>query len=67
MVSERDIWAAASILVERYGDDAESHAAQRAEELFDRGDLEEHCAWRRILEAVKQLKDTERPKDARLH
>ncbi len=67
MISERDIWAAANILIKRYGEDAELRAVERADELLGRGDLDGQRIWLHILEAVRQLAATERPKDARLH
>ncbi len=67
MISERDIWATANILIKRYGDDAELRAVERADEMLDRGDLNGQHIWLRILEAVRQLAETERPKDTRLH
>ncbi len=67
MISERDIWSAANILIDKYGEDAELRAAQRAHQLSDRGDLDGQRIWLRIVEAVRQLTETERPKNARLH
>ncbi len=39
MIDNRDIWRAATLRIERYGDDAPIQAAQRAHELFNRGDV----------------------------
>ena len=67
MISERDTWAAANILIKKYGDDAELRAAERADEMLDQGDIDGQRIWLRILEAVKRLTDTEPPKNTRLH
>jgi hypothetical protein len=37
MISDRDVWAAALLIVKRYGDDAMLEAAQRADQLLDGG------------------------------
>ncbi len=67
MISERDTWAAANILIKKYGDDAELRAVERADEMLDQGDIDGQRMWLRIMEAVRQLADTEPPKDTRLH
>ncbi len=55
MISDREIWQAAGAMVKRYGEDAATEAAKRADELFDEGDAEGYAIWRRIMEAVKGL------------
>ena len=40
MLSDLEIYRAAHATIERYGDDAGLHAAQRADELLAVGDLE---------------------------
>jgi hypothetical protein len=55
MVSDKDIWFAASLLIQRHGDEAELLAAQRADEMLERGDFEEQAAWLRIKRAVVEL------------
>ena len=45
MISDRDVWRAALLIVKRYGDDAMHEAAERADQLLDEGDM----AWRRDL------------------
>jgi hypothetical protein len=39
VISDPDIWRAAQLLVKRHGADARIVAAQRADELFEEGDL----------------------------
>ena len=67
MISERDIWATANILIKRYGDDAELRAAERADEMLDRGDLDGQRIWMRILGAVKTLLQGEPNEGEKLH
>ena len=37
---ERDIWRSAKALIDSYGDAATIHAAMRADELLQRGDMD---------------------------
>ena len=55
MIDDRDIWRAAELLVERYGDGAGAEAEKRVDELLSRGDAEGGAVWRRIQEAVFDL------------
>ena len=55
MVTERDIWATAKMLVDQHGADAPIHAAFRADELLDRRDLDGQAVWMRILAATREL------------
>jgi len=55
MISDPDIWRAAQLIVKRQGADAAIVAAQRADELFDEGDLDGVAVWKRILCAVEEL------------
>lgn len=59
MTSDLDIWRTANILVKQHGDDAEIVAAQRADELLDKGDLEGQRVWKRIVAAVRELQRNE--------
>ena len=56
-----DIFRAANELVKHHGADAPIHAAMRADELLDAGDLEGQAVWKRILAAVDALLSEERP------
>ena len=55
MTDDIDICRAAKLLVDRHGDDAPIHAAMRADELMDQGDMEGRAVWLRIKEAVEEL------------
>ncbi len=55
MLSDLDLWRAANVMIKRYGDDAATEAAKRADELFDQGDVDGCATWRRIMEAVEGL------------
>ena len=61
VVSEIDIWRAASLMLWWYGDTAEAESKRRAEELAADGDKAGVAVWRRIISAIEQLKDTTPP------
>jgi hypothetical protein len=60
MISERDIWLAAKAMIQRYGSNAEMEAAERADELVEKGDMEGAFAGQRIMAAIEKLQ-TETP------
>jgi hypothetical protein len=47
VIPDRDVWAAAVLIVKRYGDDAMLEAAERADQLLDEGDMAGAETWRR--------------------
>ena len=55
VINERDIWRAANVLIQQYGDTASLHAAQRADELLEKGDMEGRRQWQRIYAAIAEL------------
>jgi len=67
MISESEIWRAAMVIVNRYGDDAMFEAAVNAEERLDAGDWEAALTWHRILEAVGRLQATEPTEGETVH
>ncbi len=56
MTPNLDIFRSANVLVKRHGEDAPIHAAMRADELLEAGDLDGYAAWRRVLRAVGELR-----------
>ena len=48
-------YRAAKLLVDRHGDEAPIHAAMRAGELMDQGDMDGRAVWLRIKAAVEEL------------
>ncbi len=67
MTSDLDIYRSAHELIEQHGEDAPIHAAMRADELMDAGDMEGLAVWVRIVKAVEELLSEERPADAEVH
>jgi hypothetical protein len=66
-ITDLDIWRAANILLKRHGDDAAIVAAQRADELLEKGDIEGQIIWKRIAAALAELQRRERNDDEPLH
>ena len=64
MTSEIDIYRTANELIEQHGEDASIHAAMRADELLEAGDMDGKAVWLRITKAIDELLSKERPKDA---
>jgi len=50
-----------------FGDDAAIHAAMRADELMETGDMEGRAVWLRIGKAVEELGAREKPRGATTH
>ena len=60
MIPEIDIWRAASLMLKRCGEKALEESAARADELFAEQDHDGAAVWRRIIDAVGQLANTNR-------
>ena len=59
MTSNLDIYRAANLLLKQHGDEAPIHAAMRADDLLNAGDLEGWAVWLRILlRATTKLLET---------
>ncbi len=59
LVSDLDIYRSANVLVKQHGQDAPIHAAMRADELLEAGNLDGSAVWRRILRAIEELQGSE--------
>ena len=55
MILDLDIYRSAQVLVKRHGQDAPIHAAMRADELLEAGDLDGYAVFRRVVKAVEEL------------
>ena len=67
MTSDLDIYRSANELIEQHGEDAPIHAAMRADELMEAGDMEGEAVWLSIVKAIEELLAKERPDDAEVH
>jgi hypothetical protein len=54
-MDQKDIWCGAKLLMDQYGADASVHAAMRADQLIEAGDVQGVCVWKRVLKAIEQL------------
>ena len=61
MIPEIDIWRAATLMLERYGERALEESASRADELASAGDDNGVAVWRRISDAVGHFVNTTPP------
>ena len=59
MTPDLDIYRSANILVKRYGEDAALEAAQRADVMLERGDMDGYAVWKSIVRAVEEVQRTE--------
>lgn len=64
MIDDIDLWRAARLLVDRYGDAAEIEAAARADERLEAGDMEGRTVWLQIVDAVCELQRGRKPGEA---
>ena len=55
--SDKDVWRSANLLIQQHGEGAKIHAAQMADEMLDKGDIDGHKTWLRILDAITSLED----------
>ena len=67
MTSDLDIYRAANELINQHGEDAPIHAAMRADELMEAGDMDGKAVWLRIVKAIDVISSEDRPIDQELH
>ncbi|MBL6948733.1 MAG: hypothetical protein ISR51_08655 [Rhodospirillales bacterium] len=67
MTSPKDIYRTANELIRQHGTDAPIHAAMRADELLDAGDLDGQAVWKRVLAAVDKSLSEKRPEGTEVH
>jgi hypothetical protein len=61
MITDLDIYRSAKVLIGQHGQDAPLWAAQKADAMLERGNLDGERLWLRILEAIETLQAMERP------
>ena len=67
MASDPDIYRTENELIKQHGEDAPIHAAMRADELLEAGDMDGQAVWKRVLAAVDELLSGERPEETEVH
>jgi hypothetical protein len=55
MIPDLDIRRAAQVMVKRYGDDAGTQVAMRADQLGAEGEPDGAATWQRIMKATERL------------
>lgn len=55
MISDRDIYASANLMIRRFGDDAALEAGKRADELMAEGDMDGCRTWKQIIKAIEEV------------
>jgi hypothetical protein len=55
MISDRDIWRTAGVIIKRSGETADFESCVRADELREKGDRAGMRVWLRILTAINRL------------
>ena len=60
MTSDLDIFRSAAVLVREHGQNASPEAAQRADAMLEKGDMDGAAVWKRIGEAVEEIERRER-------
>lgn len=58
MISDRDIYRSATVMIRRYGKEAAPEAGMRGDALLNAADIEGYCTWRRIVRAIGELQRT---------
>ncbi len=67
MTSDLDIFRTASVLVREHGKGAALEAAQRADAMLEKSDMEGAAVWKRVLKAVEELQRKERREGEAAH
>lgn len=52
-------WRSVSVMMRRYGEDAGLEAAQRADAMLEKGDMDGCRVWQRIVKAIEELAPNE--------
>ncbi len=63
MTSDLEIIRVAASMIREHGDQANLEAAQKAEALLEKGDLQAQSEWARVAEAVEGIQSQIRLKD----
>lgn len=56
-MDDLDIFRSAAAFIKQHGDEASIHAAMKADDMLERGDMDGRSVWLRIVDAIK---DTQR-------
>ena len=54
-ITDLEIYQTAAAVIKQRGEDAPIHAAMRADELLDQGDMDGCSVWKRVVAAINEL------------
>jgi len=60
VIPDIDIWRCANVMIKRYGKDAAVEAAQRADTMLDKGNMDGCRVMKRFVKAIAEMERTER-------
>lgn len=66
-IADLDVLRCAALLIKHHRSDAALVAAQRADELLAKGDVEGQIVWKRIVSAINELQRTQPAAGERAH
>jgi hypothetical protein len=55
VLSDRNVWCLAGLLINKHGVDAEPEAARQLDLMLGRGNCDGHILWSRIRRAIEAL------------
>ena len=67
VVEDWEIWASANEVIKQHGEGASQYAAERADSLLEKGDLEGKRVWLSIQEKIRELQRLEPADGEELH
>ena len=67
LVSDLDIYRSAKLLIDQHGAEAPIHAAMRADELLEAGNMEGRAVWLKVWKAITELLTAQPPPGAKVH
>lgn len=67
MITERDVYRSASVLIGNLGEAAPDHAARFADRQLEAGDMEAYRTWRQVLRAIDEVLRSEPWPGERIH
>ena len=65
-VDDIDVFRSAAMLINQHGEEAPIHAAMKADDMLERGDMDGRAVWLRIVDAIRDMqRQTPRPGEQR--
>ena len=65
-IDDIDVYRSATLLIDKHGAEASIHAAMKADDMLERGDMDGRAVWKRIADAINDMqRETPRPGEHR--